>query len=85
MNVDLATKLISEAKEIYNGSSPNAYSNFINWAKSFNGDEKGKIVKEIYHFVDLKNKNTKTLIWEIDKYYEQEILKYLIDNLLRQV
>lgn len=76
--------LISEAKEVYNNPSPDAYNNFIKWANSFNGDEDGKIVEEIYNFVAKKNNHPSTLIFRIDRFYEKEILNYLSNNLPRQ-
>ena len=77
-------RLLSEAKEIYNNPRPEAYENFIKWTKSFDGDEDGKIVKEIYNFIAKKNNSPSTLMYRIDNFYEEEILKHLSNNLPQQ-
>ncbi len=50
MNEEKIKELISQTKEIYNNSLPESYNNFIKWAKSFNGNDEGKIIKLIYIF-----------------------------------
>jgi hypothetical protein len=81
MNEERTKRLLSEAKEIYNNPSPEAYTNFIKWVNSFNGDEDGKIVKEIYNFIAKRNNSPNTLMYRIDNFYETEILKHLSNNL----
>lgn len=81
MDLEKATKLLSEAEENYNDKT---YAHFIEWVNSFNGNEEGKIVRLIYEFIDSKHKKPSTMIWRIDKFREEQILEYLSNNLPQQ-
>ncbi|MCL5018244.1 MAG: hypothetical protein M1416_00545 [Candidatus Pacearchaeota archaeon] len=74
-------ELLSQAKENYNNKS---YVQFTDWVNSFNGDYGGEIVRMIYQFIDKRNMRPSTLIWRIDKFYEDEIMKFLLNNLPQQ-
>jgi hypothetical protein len=82
MNLEKTTKLLSEAKRIYNDSSPEAYTNFICWTDSFNGNKDGEIARTIRQYIEEKNNSPNCLVWRIDDFYSKEILKFvqLIDE-----
>lgn len=79
--LEKTTKLLSEAKANFDDKS---YTHFIEWVDSFNGNEDEKIVRLIYDFIEERHKRPSTMVWRIDKFYEEEILKYLTNNLPQQ-
>ncbi len=73
--LEKTTKLLSEGAEIYNSSSPEAYTNFIRWTDSFNGNKEGDIVRIIRQYIEEKNNSPNGLVWRIDDFYYNELLK----------